>query len=280
MRVASLGSGSRGNSVYVEVDDTRILVDAGFSGVQIQRRLAALGVDPGRIDAVVLTHEHRDHTSGAGVVARRWGWPLFMSGGTREACADLLSGQEEVVTFGGNRTFRLGALRITPFLTCHDAVDPLAVTIHDPGRRLKLGIATDLGRPTAPVRAALSGCHFLILEANHDEVMLRDGPYPWTVKQRIGGSRGHLSNRMAADLARELFHPALSGVLLAHLSQECNEPDRARTRVDTALQEEGFGGLVAVAGQEGPSRLFDVPALLRKVGPGPQMDLFRQAVGR
>jgi phosphoribosyl 1,2-cyclic phosphodiesterase len=280
VKVASLGSGSRGNSVYVEVEETRILVDAGFSGVQIERRLGGLGVPPDRIDAVVITHDHRDHTSGAGVAARRWGWPLYMSRATREACGDLLSGEEEVVTFEGSRPFELGALRVTPFLTCHDAVDPLAVTVHDPGRQLKLGVATDLGRPTGPVRAALSGCHFLILEANHDEVMLREGPYPWSVKQRIGGSRGHLSNRMAAELARELAHPGLSGILLAHLSQECNDPGRARERVGSAVREEGFGGVLEVVGQEGPSRLFDVPRLLRQVDAGPQMDLFRQAAGR
>ena len=280
MKVASLGSGSRGNAVYVRAGDTRILVDAGFSGRQIRLRLEALGVEPAQIQAVVVTHEHKDHTSGMGVVARRWGWPLHLSPVTLEACRDLLRGEEEVVPFRAGQPFRLGRLEVRPCLTCHDAADPLAVSVVDVRSRLKLGLATDLGRPTAPVRHALAGSHFLVLEANHDEVMLRDGPYPWSVKQRIGGSRGHLSNRMAADLARELAHPELSGVLLAHLSQACNEPRLARDAVAGALSEDGFRGVLEVARQEGPTKIYDVPELVRRVTRGPQMELFRTVGGR
>ena len=276
MRVASLGSGSRGNSLYVEAGETRILVDAGFSGAQLERRLEQLDVAPHEIRGVVVTHEHRDHTSGIGVAARRWGWPLHMSEDTLEACRDLLRGEEAVTTFRADRTFRLGELAVHPFLTCHDAADPLAVTVTDLRRGLKLGVATDLGRPTTPVRHALAGCHFLVLEANHDEVLLREGPYPWSIKERIGGSRGHLSNRTAAELAVELLHAELCGVLLAHLSQECNEPELARRSVEETLREEGFRGVVEVAEQDGPSRLFDVPELVARTAVGPQLDLFRR----
>lgn len=278
MRVASLGSGSGGNSVYVQAGPTRVLVDAGFSGAQIERRLAVLGVAPPSIDAVVVTHEHRDHTAGVGVAARRWGWPLFMSGPTREAIDDLLAGGEDVRRYEGDEPFRVGDLLFHPFLTCHDAVDPRAVTVEDPDSGLRLGVATDLGRPTAPVRHALAGCHFLVLEANHDEVLLREGPYPWSVKERIRSSRGHLSNRMAADLAVELLHGELYGVLLAHLSRECNAPDRAKSVVDRALRRAGFEGLVEVAGQDGPTPLFDLAELRASrqgQNGGTQMDLFR-----
>lgn len=278
MRVASLGSGSGGNSLYVEAGDTRILVDAGFSGAQLERRLEEVGVGPHEIRAVVVTHEHRDHTSGVGIAARRWGWPVHMSEDTLEACRDLLRGEEAVVTFRAGETFEVADLEVHPFLTCHDAADPLAVTVTDRGRGLKLGVATDLGRPTAPVRHALAGCHFLVLEANHDEGLLRDGPYPWSIKARIGGSRGHLSNRKAAELATQLFHAELSGVLLAHLSQECNEPGLARRAVEASLREEGFHGVVEVAEQDRPSRLFDVAELVdRAAASGPQLDLFRRA---
>lgn len=259
----------------MEAGRTRILVDAGFSGVEIRRRLEALEVPPDSIEAVVLTHEHRDHTAGAGVVARRWGWPLHMSEITLEACRDLLAGEEEVLTFQGGDAFRVGRLEVRSFLTCHDAADPLAVTVVDPETGLKLGMATDLGRPTAPVRHALSGSHFLVLEANHDEVMLREGPYPWSVKERIRGSRGHLSNRMAAELAGELLHPDLAGVLLAHLSRECNRPERARRTVEAALRREGYRGLLEVAVQDRPSPLYDLRELMRKVRVGPQLELFR-----
>lgn len=281
MKIASLGSGSGGNSLLVEAGRTRVLLDAGFSGAQIERRLSDLGVATDSIRAVVVTHDHRDHTAGVGVAARRWGWPLFMSEPTREACADLLDGSEEVRPFSGNEAFSVGDLLFRPFLTLHDAVDPLAVTVEDRTSGLRVGVATDLGRPTAPVRHALAGSHFLVLEANHDEVLLREGPYPWPVKERIRSSRGHLSNRMAAELAVELLHAELYGVLLAHLSRECNAPDRARDLVDRSLREAGFRGVVEVADQERPTRLFDL-ARLREAGAGggPQLELFRTAAGR
>lgn len=275
MRVATLGSGSRGNSLFVECNETRILVDAGFSGAEIARRLEVLGVDPLEIRAVVVTHEHRDHTCGIGVAARRWNWPLYMTSATRRLCAPLLRGRETVHLYEGERAFRLGDLLVHPFSTCHDAADPVAVTLLDPGSGLKVGVATDLGRATAPARSALAGCHFLILESNHDEVMLRESPYPWSVKQRIGGSRGHLSNRLAAELAADLLHPELGGLLLAHLSDECNDPEVAHRTVVGWLGRHGYRGMVEVAAQGEPSRLFDVGALsdIARSG-GPQLQLF------
>jgi len=263
----------------VEEAGTRVLVDAGFSGAQIDRRLRALGVPPESIEAVVVTHDHRDHTAGAGVAARRWGWPLYMSPGTREAVDGLLRGGEEVRPFRAGDEFEVGALAFASFLTCHDAADPLAVTATGLSSGVKLGVATDLGRPTTSVRHALAGCHFLVLEANHDEVLLREGPYPWSIKERIGGSRGHLSNRLAADLAVELLHPELCAILLAHLSQECNDPDRARGVVGEALRARGWSGTLHVAEQDRPTALFDVPGLLaRRPGRG-QLELFRSGAG-
>lgn len=279
MRVASLGSGSRGNSIYVEAGETRLLVDAGFSGVQIERRLRAVGVSPETVEAVVVTHEHRDHTSGMGVAARRWSWPLYMAPETLEACDDLLHGHEEVRLFRGGSTFSVGELTVASYFTCHDAAAPLAVTLTHPVTGLKLGLATDLGRPTTAVRHALRASHFLVLEANHDEVLLREGPYPWSIKERIGGSRGHLSNRVAAELLEELIHEELCGVLLAHLSETCNDPDRALRAVRPCLERSGFSGVLRVAGQREPTRLFDLERLHDGVRSGPQIDLFGQAVG-
>ena len=139
---------------------------------------------------------------------------------------------------------------------------------------LKVGIATDLGRATTPVRTALKGCSFLVLESNHDERLLRDGPYPWGVKQRIGGSRGHLSNRLAAELARELVHPGLGGILLAHLSSECNDPDLAVDRVAEGLLPTRWGGVLVAAMQDDPSERFDAGVLAREEEDGPQLSLF------
>lgn len=275
MRIASLGSGSRGNAVLIESDSTRILVDAGFSGSEIARRLESLDRDPAGVDAVVVTHEHRDHTAGIGIAARRWGWPLFMTSGTATACEDLLHGGEETQIFSPESRFRIGDLEIHAVPTCHDAADPVAVTVTETGSALKAGVATDLGRATTPVRAALAGCHFLVLEANHDEVRLREAPYPWSLKQRIGGSSGHLSNHLAGELALEILHPELGGVLLAHLSQECNEPRLALSAVRSAIRPAGFRGVVAVAGQHEAGPLHDVSELVGRVSrSGGQLSLF------
>ncbi|HKK07304.1 MAG TPA: hypothetical protein VKA44_00315, partial [Gemmatimonadota bacterium] len=168
-------------------------------------------------------------------------------------------------------------LAFASFLTCHDAADPLAVTVTGLESGVKLGVATDLGRPTTAVRHALAGCHFLVLEANHDEVLLREGPYPWSIKERIGGSRGHLSNRLAAELAVELLHPGLCAVLLAHLSQECNDPERALDVVGEALRARGWSGTLQVAEQDRPTPLFDVPRLLAARPGRSQLELFRRS---
>lgn len=274
MNVASLGSGSGGNAFLVERGETRLLVDAGFSGIQLARRLEALEVDPESVRAVVVTHEHNDHVQGVGVAARRWGWTIHLSRETARACRRLFRGDEELQLFRGTGPLRIGDLEVRPFLTCHDAADPLAVTVRAPDDGLEVGIALDLGRATTAVRAALRTCHFLVLEANHDERLLREGPYPWSVKQRIGGSRGHLSNRLAADLAAELCHPELGGVLLAHLSRECNDPDLARDRVGERLGLIGYDGLLESAGQDDPTALYSVPDLLLRRNGGAQLRLF------
>ena len=274
MKVACLGSGSRGNSVLVEAGETMVLVDAGFSGVEIERRLARLGVDPRGVAAVIVTHEHRDHTSGVGIAARRWGWPLHLTRATADACATLLRGEEKLTFHARDARFTIGDLGIQLVPTCHDACDPVAVRLTCGRSGLRAGVATDIGRATTAVRAAFRNCHFLVLEANHDEVRLREARYPWSVKQRIGGSRGHLSNRLAGELVAELHHPLLGGVLLAHLSRECNEDDVARAEVERTLRKLRFRGRLAVASQDEPSEWFDVARLSDRAANGPQLALF------
>ncbi len=148
----------------------------------------------------------------------------------------------------------------------------MAVAVEDRTTGIRVGIATDLGRPTAQVRHALRQCDALVLEANHDEVLLREGPYPWAVKERIASSHGHLSNEAAARLAVELLHPRLAGVVLAHLSVECNRPELAERVVGTALREAGYRGLLRVASQDEPTELLDL-TLLRARLESPQLPL-------
>lgn len=273
MRVTVLGSGSRGNAILVESEETRILVDAGFSGRDLARRMARVDVDPDSITGIVITHDHGDHTRGMGVFARRHGTPLHITAATRRACRKLFSGKERVVEYDSAVPFQVGGLRIRPFLTVHDAADPVAVTVTDTRTGSKLGVATDLGRPTTSVRAALSESHLLVLEANHDHTRLWEGPYPWSVKQRIASSRGHLSNDAAGKLAGELFHESLAGVILAHLSDSCNDPAMAHEAVGLQLERVGFRGHLEVVGQDEPCEPIEMETLRQAAAPA-QLSLF------
>lgn len=267
MKVAVLGSGSAGNATYLQAGNTRVLVDAGFSARSVATRLEAIGVDPDSISAIIVTHDHGDHTCGIGVYARRHGTPLYMTDRTRAACAKLLRGAEEVVEYRPGRAFGVGDVRVEPFLTVHDAADPVGVALVDECTGLRVGIATDLGRPTAHIRHALADCDLLVLEANHDEVLLHTSRYPSSVKRRISSSHGHLSNQAAARLATELMHPRLAGVVLAHLSNECNRPALARQVVGDALERAGWTGHLEVARQDVPTALLDIEDLRYRAGP-------------
>ena len=273
MKVTVLGSGSSGNSTLVESGETRVLVDVGFSGRDVERRMCAAEVDPRSLTAILVTHDHGDHTRGMGVLARRFGVPLYLTEKTRVACTKLLDGSEDVRTYSSAAPFRIGALEVHPFLTVHDAADPVAVTITEPASGEKFGVATDLGRPTATVRQALAECHLLMLESNHDEARLWASTYPWSVKQRIASSHGHLSNRASAELARELHHPGLAGVLLAHLSEQSNHPQLASEIVGATLESLRFRGMLCVAPQQDPLEPIDVGSLRRRAQPA-QLALF------
>lgn len=274
MNVTVLGSGSEGNATVVESNGVAVLIDAGFSGKDLEQRLETCGIPASALSGIVISHEHGDHTRGMGVLARRFGIPLHLTDKTLIACAALLSGREPIQRYASAQPFRIGPFEIEPFLTVHDAADPVALAVRHVENGCKLGVATDLGRPTASVRAALRDCHVLVLEANHDEAMLWNGPYPWSVKQRIAGSRGHLSNRASADLARELYHPALAAVVLAHLSAHCNTGSLARDVIERVLDRIGYRGFVAVAPQDHPMDTIDVMALRRKNAEVQQLTLF------
>ncbi len=267
MKVAVLGSGSSGNATLIRAGNTLVLVDAGFSARDLARRVELLGVAPEEIRGIVITHDHGDHTRGMGVFSRRHGTPLYLTERTRDACARLLRADEEVRPYCPGRPFLIGDVRVEPFLTVHDAADPVGVALVDECTGHRLGLATDLGRPTAQIRHALERCDLLILEANHDEVLLATGPYPWSVKRRIGSSHGHLSNQAAARFVTELLHPRLAGVLLAHLSDECNRADLALEVVGKAMKKAGWRGHLAVVAQDEPTPWLDVEELRARSGP-------------
>ncbi len=228
-----LASGSRGNATYIADGRTAILVDAGLSGKEIQRRMAVRGLDPSRLDAILVSHEHTDHIQGVGVLSRRLKLPVHISEGTYQASQRGLGRLTAVSPFVCGEGFTVGSLSIHPFSISHDAEDPAGFTVSSNGA--KVGLATDLGIVTGVVRTHLADCDILILEANHDDRMLLDGPYPWPLKQRIRGRSGHLSNDDAALLLESLRHERLAHVVLAHLSEENNTARQARTTVAGVL---------------------------------------------
>ncbi|MCU0619896.1 MAG: MBL fold metallo-hydrolase [Gemmatimonadales bacterium] len=252
-RLYALGSGSRGNCFALERDGVVLLLDAGFSLRELDRRAAAAGLALDGLVGIVLTHEHGDHAAGAVRTAARHDVPLVASAGTRDAlragsavaCAPLVPGHQ--VTLG---PFEVAGCPIP-----HDATEPMAVAIRaDDGTSVAL--AYDVGRPTAALRLLLRDRTAVILEANHDEVLLRTSPYPASVQERIAGSAGHLSNRIAAQLLAEASHAGLGTVVLAHLSQRCNSEEMARAAVTEALRAVRFGGEVVVARQDEPTGPF------------------------
>lgn len=225
MRFASLGSGSRGNGTLVEAAGTRVLVDCGFSVGQTCERLARLGLRPEMLSAIVVTHEHNDHIGGVGALARRCKLPVYLTPGTLRG-ARQLGELPEVRLFSAHETFEIGALRVEPFPVPHDACEPAQFVFTD--GQWRFGMLTDIGGWTPHVEASLNDCHGLLLECNHDTDMLWQGSYPPSLKQRVGGQHGHLSNVQAAALLGKLSRTRLQHVVAAHLSQENNSPQLAR----------------------------------------------------
>ena len=248
MRVWVLGSGSRGNAVLLESAGSRVLVDAGFHPSVMQQRLARAGVAPESIEAVVLTHEHTDHVKGAAASSKRWGWAVYATAGTTTGTPSL--GDADVRTFECGGTVTLSRMNVQAVRTPHDAAESVALVATSHGSGARVGVAYDLGAATSPIRAALRDLDVLVLEANHDEGMLRCGPYPPSVRERIASRFGHLSNGAAADLAAQSAHAQLGHVVLAHLSENCNDPKIARKTVADALKPTRFRGAVDAASQD------------------------------
>jgi len=233
LSVCVLASGSRGNAIFISDGETSILLDAGLSGIEIERRLKARGLSPQKLDAILVSHEHNDHLQGVGILARRFDLPVYMNRKTARAALALTGALKDQRFFECGGGFRIGSLAIQPFSVSHDAEDPAGFTITLDGA--KIGIATDLGIATAMVKEHLKDCLLMIVEANHDPDMLLEGPYPWPLKQRIKSRRGHLSNSDACRLLRELMHGRLQHVILAHLSETNNTPQRALTEIGQAF---------------------------------------------
>ena len=248
MRFASLGSGSKGNALLVEVNGTRILLDCGFGPDEVTARMSRLGVAAGDLDAIIVTHEHSDH-GGVAKLASRFDLPVYLTRGTLSALGAEGRGIANRKWIDAYTPFAIGGIEGRPYTVPHDAREPVQFVLSDGA--VRLGVLTDTGCPTPHIAQALSGVDALVLECNHDPDMLQDGPYPAWLKDRIAGRLGHLANAAAAEIVRAMDCSRLKHVIAAHLSQQNNTPDLARAALAGALgcapewigiatQEEGF----------------------------------------
>jgi len=245
VRFCSIGSGSRGNGTLVQWDGTSVLIDCGFSLAETELRLAAQGQKPEELSAILVTHEHGDHIRGVGVLSRRYGIPVYMTAGTWRGYR-----REDISALhciSPHEAFRIGALEIQPVAVPHDTVEPCQFVLAS--SRSRLGVLTDLGSITAHVQEAYRDCDALVLEFNHDEDLLEQGPYPASVKRRVASDWGHLSNRQAAAFLSQAMQGPLQHLVVAHISETNNSLAHAEAalaglgqppgRVHWAGQEEG-----------------------------------------
>lgn len=238
LRICILASGSSGNCTFVSSKTTSILVDAGLSAREIQKRLEGLALPVSSIAAVCVSHEHADHTTGLRILNQKHGVALYANNGTIEALRqdeDLKNLPWHVFTTG--QAFRVGDLQVEAFTVSHDALEPVGFVVSCDGARV--AVVTDIGVATTLVRERLKRCHALVLESNHDERLLQMAERPEYLKQRIRGRQGHLSNERAGELLAEVAWPELTHVFLAHLSEQCNRHDLAMQGAVRSLSKAG-----------------------------------------
>ena len=250
-----LASGSSGNAALLATESTRILLDAGLSMRELGKRLAAIGESLGRIDAILVTHEHSDHVAGLTVVARNKDVraAIYMTRLTAPAI-DWGENQPRLETFQAGAGFQVGDIEVESFSIPHDAIDPVGFRFEAQG--VRIGVATDLGYVPESIKWHLRRTDLLLLESNHDLDMLKVGPYPWSVKQRVMSRVGHLSNRSMSDFLLEDLDSSTAHLLLGHLSEQNNHPEIVRLMASQALELRGLGTRLAIASQHKPSEVY------------------------
>jgi phosphoribosyl 1,2-cyclic phosphodiesterase len=238
VQLTILGSGSSGNCAYLEYGETRLLIDAGFSGKQIRQRLAQIGRTPEALTGILVTHEHSDHIQGLNALGAKLQIPIYCNRLTREAIEQQCQNKLEFRIFCTGATFELGDVLVETFTVPHDAYDPVGFLLR--ADSLRIGFLTDLGHATKLVVERIRTANLLVLETNHDHQLLQnDTKRPWSVKQRILSRHGHLSNDAAAEVAEQVVTADLRHVYLGHLSRDCNRPELALNTVSERLQKIG-----------------------------------------
>lgn len=274
LRLRLLGSGSSGNATLVEGGGTRVLIDAGLGPRSLAERLQSAGVDPASLDAVLLSHEHGDHARGAASFSAKWGVPLMGSRGTYAATGLGACTLPEYGTLTPDVPTRIGALRVRPLAIPHDAAEPLAFVLECEG--VSLGHATDLGHLQRGFVAALGACDGVLIESNYDPGLLRDGPYPWSLKERILSPRGHLSNGDIARFLERGLGARCRTVVLAHLSRTNNHPELCRLEAERALARAARADVELTLSEPGGSAWIELPALAPPALVGAQPTATRQ----
>jgi phosphoribosyl 1,2-cyclic phosphodiesterase len=247
VKICSLASGSKGNCLYLETGDTRVLIDAGLSLRETVLRMDACGIDPSGVHAVLVTHEHIDHIRSAGSFSRRFRVPVYASHLLRKKAEKYLH-KAAVIEFEAGDLCQFRDISIDPFPITHDSCDPVGFVLES--HEGKCGSATDLGTVTRLVTEKLRGCRALNLESNHDVDMLMEGPYPWELKQRIKSRHGHLSNEESLDLLHELAHDGLEALVMAHLSEVNNHPDHVVRTTESFLRDQNVCAPQVVIGDQ------------------------------
>lgn len=242
-----LASGSKGNCIYLNTPNCKLLIDAGISGRAITKKLAEINVDIHDIDAILVTHEHSDHIQGLRVLAFKHRIPVFANHETAKGIVNQFHDCPKFKIFSTGESFEYFGLEIHPFSIQHDTLDPVAFTIKIDS--LKLGFCTDLGFVTSQVRKNLLQCDYLYLESNHEPSMVHSSARPAVYKQRVLGRSGHLSNQACGELLTQIAHPNLKHVHLAHLSEECNSEEKALATVRQILSQASINLELSIAPQ-------------------------------
>jgi len=252
MRICSLSSGSRGNSLFIESESTRILVDAGLSCKQIKTRLQSLEIDPQTIQAIVITHAHRDHVSGADVFSHQFEVPVYGHPDTLDTLTYLFKRNNKIIPWTGE--FVIEDMVLAPFRVSHDAFPTVGYLISANGKTMS--VCTDLGVVTQEVLENLKLAQFLVIESNHDPDMLANGSYPWELKERISSRVGHLSNHDTGVLLKKVLNGYMNKILLAHLSEENNSTEMAKNTVLEYVGEQ-HENLIEVIEQRKISKIYE-----------------------
>lgn len=258
MYFCNLGSGSKGNSTYIQAKNSRILIDQGFSGKNLEERMSQVDLDPKEIQGIVITHEHSDHIKGAGILGRRYDIPVYITPKTLSQIKDGFFKKVDVKHYNSGDSFKIGDLELKAFHIPHDAHDPVGFVCFD-GEK-KLALATDIGDVRTAVTHFISDLDLLYLESNHDLEMLHNGPYPLYLQKRIASRVGHLSNAQSLDFLNKIkaYNPNLKHLVLSHLSEKNNHPDKVKKVFEDNATQNSENYTIEIAHQDRPGKVIEL----------------------